>query len=108
LEKEGSPASKLRRTLREELGLEVALREETFRVEHGYSHFFITVHVFEGTLQKGLGGKKGLPQLKWVHPGRHPGPALSGLERKILRKWLTPCDGSKRFADGKTPAKGVK
>jgi len=108
IERGEQPATKLRSCLRDGLGLRVAPGKEIFRIEHGYSHFSVEVHVFEGRIREGLTGNDGALPWRWVDPDKRPGPALSGLERKILRRWQTHRQDQNRFADGKSPTKGVK
>jgi A/G-specific adenine glycosylase len=43
----------LRRELREELGVEVAVRQPIARIKHAYTHFRITLHAFECRLLQG-------------------------------------------------------
>jgi len=48
-----SLAACLRREVREELGIEIAVDRHLVTVEHGYSHFSVTLHAFEGQWQSG-------------------------------------------------------
>ncbi len=105
VEKRKPPAANLRRHLRKDPGLEVALGKEIFRVKHAYSHFSIDVHVFEARIREELSE---LSSWRWINPEKRPGPALSGLERKILHKWQAHREDPKRFANGNTAAKSVK
>ncbi len=70
-----APAVKLRKALREELGLKIFPGKELFRVEHGYSHFTITVRVFDGRLREAIpasGGSANFVGLeKAIFPGLH-------------------------------------
>jgi A/G-specific adenine glycosylase len=108
LEKGGAPAATLRKSLRQELGLNVISGKEIFLVEHGYSHFSITVHVFAGKVREATPAAKKDLHFRWVSMKGFSRIALSGLERKILKRIQTLPLGEKPFADGQTGAKRVK
>jgi A/G-specific adenine glycosylase len=102
------PAAKLRKALREELGLKVVPGKELFRVEHGYSHFSITVRVFDGRLREAIPTPMGSVEFRWAGPKDFSRLALSGLERKILKGLQDKTSAGKPFADGKTAVKRDK
>jgi A/G-specific adenine glycosylase len=103
-----APAAKLRKALREELGLKVVAGKELFRVEHGYSHFSITVRVFGGRLRETIPAPGGNAKFRWAGTKDFSRLALSGLERKILKGLQGKKSAGKPFADGKTAVKRDK
>ena len=75
------------REIREELGVEVEVGRKLMRVRHAYSHFSITLHVFECRFLKGRPKALGCQAWKWVRvrdlrkypfPGANQ-PILEGL-----------------------------
>jgi A/G-specific adenine glycosylase len=88
--KEGDvPAAGLRRSLREELGLKVIPGREMLSVEHGYSHFSVTVHVFACTIRGAIPDAGGDVRLRCVGMKGISRLAVSRLEKKILNALLS-------------------
>jgi len=88
--KEGdAPAAGLRRSLREELGLKVIPGGKLVSVEHGYSHFSVTVHVFACTIRGAIPDSGGDVLLRWVGRKGLSRLAVSRLEKKIFK--ALPC-----------------
>jgi A/G-specific adenine glycosylase len=56
----------LQRELREELAIEVEVGEEVTVVEHGYTHFSITLHAFNCTHISGVPASLGVADWRWV------------------------------------------
>jgi len=56
----------LARELREELGIEVAVGEHLVTLEHGYTHFRITLHVFRCRLVAGEPRCLDCDEVRWV------------------------------------------
>jgi A/G-specific adenine glycosylase len=84
--KEGdAPAAGLRRSLREELGLKAIPGRNMLSVEHGYSHFSVTVHVFPCTIRGAIPDSGSDVQLRWVGMKGLSRLAVSRLEEKILK-----------------------
>jgi A/G-specific adenine glycosylase len=84
--KEGDALSSgLRRLLREELDLKAIPGREMLSVEHGYSHFSITVHVFPCTIRGAIPDSGGDAQLRWFGLKGMSRLAVSRLEEKILK-----------------------
>ncbi len=83
---EGSPREALQRAFRE-LGISTDVGEELTRVEHGYSHFRVTLHVFRCALQDGADPA---PPLKpegewaWVRPRELPRYAFPKGAQKVF------------------------
>jgi A/G-specific adenine glycosylase len=80
----------LRRELREELGIEVAVGRHVTTVEHAYSHFRMSLHVYNcrhrGVRPRALG----CADARWVKPGDLMRYALSVADRRIARILLAP------------------
>lgn len=75
----------LMRCLAEELGIEAAVREELISVDHGYSHFLITVHAFDCRLLKGKPRALGCADFRWLSPVDFSLLAFSKADREIMR-----------------------
>ena len=107
--KEGdAPAAGLRSSLRQELGLKVIPGRERLSVEHGYSHFSVTVHVFACTIRGAIPDSGGDVRLRWVGRRGLSRLAVSRLERKILKALRLVPPVAKPFDDGKTALKHAK
>jgi A/G-specific adenine glycosylase len=100
-------AAKLSKALREELGLNIVPGKELFRVDHGYSHFSVTVRVFDGRLRDAIPSSGGTVKFRWAGKSDFSRFALSRLERKILKELQARKPAGATFADGKTAAKRV-
>ena len=81
-----APAATLRKALQEDLGLKVVPGKELFHVEHGYSHFSITVRVFDGRLREAIPPSGSNMKFRWAVPRDFSRLALSRLEMKILKE----------------------
>jgi A/G-specific adenine glycosylase len=103
-----APAAALRRSLREELGLKAIAGRELLAVEHGYSHFSVTVHVFACTIRGAIPDSGGDVLLRWVGMKGISRLAVSRLEKKILKALCLVPPVAKPFDDGKTVLKRVK
>jgi A/G-specific adenine glycosylase len=108
LEEGDAPAAWLRRSLRTELGLKAIPGKEMLSVEHGYSHFTITVHVFACTLRGAIPDSGGGVQWRWVGKKGLSRLAVSRLEGKIFKAMRPVHPVAKPFDDGKTAPKRVK
>jgi A/G-specific adenine glycosylase len=72
------------RTVREELGVPIRVREEVALVKHAYTHFRATFHVCRCSIMRGkLKSFEGL-EWKWASAENLRRLALSKAERKIL------------------------
>ncbi|HOX00342.1 MAG TPA: NUDIX domain-containing protein [Deltaproteobacteria bacterium] len=100
-----APAAGLRRVLREELGLKALPGKEVFSVEHGYSHFFVTVHVLTCSTRGPIPDAGAGVQWSWAGPRGLSRLAVSRLERKILGALQSAGDPNE---DGKTTLNRVK
>ncbi|MBP2675259.1 MAG: A/G-specific adenine glycosylase [Deltaproteobacteria bacterium] len=83
---ESSLETALRHTVREKLGVRIAIQRKVGTVRHAYSHFRITLHGFlcsvvEGKLPSGDGAA-------WFLPGAGTGCALPCADRKLMGHYL--------------------
>jgi len=80
---EAHPAA-LRRELREELGIRIAVGDCITTVDHAYSHFRVSLHVYRCTLQSGTPKAKAHTELKWVAPKNFASLAFPKANHKFL------------------------
>ncbi len=79
----------VKREVREELGVAVAVGEEFAVVPHGYSHFRITLHVFHCRYLRGVPRAIGCADWRWVAPralSRYAFPAANRRVIEILQR----------------------
>lgn len=74
----------VRREIREELGVTVAVGKEFAVVEHGYSHFRITMHAFECRYLRGEPQAIECARWKWVSPKHLSRYAFPVANRKLI------------------------
>jgi len=74
----------LRRELREELGIEVAVGEPVATIPHAYSHFRITLHAFRCTLLAGEPRPIACADVRWVHPNELDAYAFPVTDQRII------------------------
>jgi len=74
----------LNRELREELGIEVEVGQEMCAVNHAYSHFRITLHVFSCRYLSGTPQALGCAEWKWVKPSELTRYAFSRADRSVI------------------------
>jgi A/G-specific adenine glycosylase len=79
------PAARLRGALRTTYGLTVAVGPEAQVVEHGFSHFSLTVRVFDCTWQAGALKRDGPPR-KWVKVRELADWPMGKVDRLIARR----------------------
>ncbi len=79
-----TPAEALLRELREELGVEARIGDLFGEAEHAYTHFTVTLQLFEADLVEGDPEPRWHSSLKWVFPSQLFRYALPGATRKIL------------------------
>jgi len=75
----------LKREIREELGMQIAVGEQRVTLKHAFTHFKITLHAFEA---EWMGGKPRALQVaafKWVRPAQLTGYAMGKTDRTIAR-----------------------
>ncbi|MFW6157378.1 MAG: 8-oxo-dGTP diphosphatase MutT, partial [Balneolaceae bacterium] len=56
----------VQRELREELGVDVAVKKSLMKLNHAYSHFSITLHAFICRIREGTPKPKSSQRIKWV------------------------------------------
>jgi len=79
------PATALRRELREELGLRgLGVLRPRGSVRHAYSHFTVTLHVFEARTSREPGRLAGPVAARWVPPDRVRDFPLPRATQKVL------------------------
>ncbi len=76
----------VRREVREELGIRVAVGDEFTVVAHGYSHFRVTLHVFHCRYVSGEPRAIGCAAFKWVAPRALARYAFPAANRRILKQ----------------------
>jgi A/G-specific adenine glycosylase len=74
----------VRREVREELGIDVKVGEEFAVVEHGYSHFTITLHAFTCEHVRGRVRLLHATAFEWVRPRELKDYAFPAANRKII------------------------
>lgn len=77
-------AEGLRREIKEELGLEIAVGEPIVTVKHGYTHFKITLHAFACRLIAGQPQALGVADWRWVTLAELDTFAFPRTDRKII------------------------
>ena len=75
----------LSREMMEELGVEVEVGERVLELDHGYSHFRITLHVFECTLLAGEPQRLECADVRWATPGELADLPMSVTDRRIAQ-----------------------
>ncbi len=70
----------------DDLGLKTTVGRKTGKVRHAYSHFKLTLHLFEGTGVPGNGKNSKNRDCKWVFPSQLARYPLSGADQKAIKK----------------------
>lgn len=78
----------VRREVREELGIEVKVGEEFAVVDHGYSHFTITLHAFACEHVRGRVRLLHATAFKWARPEELKEYAFPAANRRIIDRVL--------------------
>ncbi len=79
-----SPHEALRRELREELAVKVAIGKKFMEVEHGYTHFSVTLHVYQCRHLRGKPQPHACQAWQWVQPQALRQFAFPTANRKII------------------------
>lgn len=74
----------LEREMREQAGLVVVVGERVATVEHGYSHFSITLHAYRCRLQAGQPPVPGVAGWRWLRPEELDHLAFSAASRRVI------------------------
>ena len=81
-----SLAQCVKREVREELGITIAVGEEFAVVRHGYSHFRITLHAFHCRWLRGRPHALGCAAYKWVTPRELSRYAFPAANRRVIEQ----------------------
>ncbi|MEE2659715.1 MAG: A/G-specific adenine glycosylase [Candidatus Latescibacterota bacterium] len=76
----------LRREILEELDFEIEVGERVGSVEHGYSHFSITLHAFIARHQRGTPKAIGCDEWRWVRPANLDDFPMPRSDRRLLEQ----------------------
>jgi A/G-specific adenine glycosylase len=74
----------LAREIREELGIEIDVLQPLVSVDHAYTHFRITLHVFECRYRSGRIKLNGCDDYRWITEGELDDYAFPGADRKVI------------------------
>ncbi|MDZ7269818.1 MAG: A/G-specific adenine glycosylase [candidate division KSB1 bacterium] len=77
-------ATALRRALRRQLVIEVKVGKSLMTIEHGYTHFRATLHVYHCAYLRGQPQALACQRWKWVAPGDLHQYAFSTANRRII------------------------
>ena len=98
-----TPAEAARREVLEELGVEVEIVGEVAKVQHAYSHFRITLHLFHARWIEGdpaiSESRAGSP--RWVLPGELARYAFPAANQAVIRRLV---GGEERAPESPGPA----
>ena len=75
----------LRREIREELGVEIEVGRQLTTIRHGYTHFRISLHVFECRHLRGEPQALDCADWRWVGPDRLADFAFPVTDQKIIQ-----------------------
>jgi len=81
-----SHAAALGREIREELGIEIAIGEEFFTVEHDYPTKSVRLHFFHCTILDGEPQRLDVADLRWVKPVELNGFEFPPADAELIRK----------------------
>ncbi|MBI5058634.1 A/G-specific adenine glycosylase [candidate division KSB1 bacterium] len=74
------------REILEELGIEIAVGKHLMSVDHGYSHFSITLHCYDCRVRSGRIRKLAVADYRWVTPAELDDYAFPKADRVVLAK----------------------
>jgi A/G-specific adenine glycosylase len=83
-----TPAQALRREIREELDVEVEVRDFYAMVEHAYTHLRVTLNVYHCLYQNGNPKNLGCQNWRWVEPAELRQFAFPNANRRIIDRLL--------------------
>jgi A/G-specific adenine glycosylase len=83
-----TPAQALRREIREELDVEVEVRDFYATVEHAYTHLRVTLNVYHCLYQNGNPKNLGCQNWRWVEPAELRQFAFPNANRRIIDRLL--------------------
>jgi A/G-specific adenine glycosylase len=79
----------VKREVREELGIEITVGKEFAAVEHSYSHFRITLHVFQCQYVRGRPKAIGCARFKWVSRRGLSRYAFPAANRRVIEMLIS-------------------
>jgi A/G-specific adenine glycosylase len=74
----------LKREIREELGIEIEVGEKVMAIDHAYTHFRITLHVFECRYQRGKAEAIEVADFAWVQLDELDDYAFPATDQQII------------------------
>jgi len=77
-------AAALRRELREELGIRITVGDHVASVDHAYSHFRVSLHVYRCEHRSGKAAPRAHTELRWVAPKDFAALAFPKANHKFL------------------------
>ena len=83
-----SGAVACKREVKEELGVTVRVRDEFMQVDHAYSHFSVTLHVFHCDYVRGTPQPISAARVRWAWPRELLKFAWPAANKKIIEKIL--------------------
>lgn len=78
----------VQRELKEELGVQVQVKERLMKLNHAYSHFSITLHAFFCRIEKGVPEPKSSQQVKWVSIAELADYPFPKANRELTKKLM--------------------
>jgi A/G-specific adenine glycosylase len=78
----------VKREIKEELGIAIRVGAKMAAVEHAYSHFSITLHVYRCAHQSGKPQALGVRAWKWVRPKDLARYAFPAANQPIIRQLM--------------------
>ncbi|HVO32929.1 MAG TPA: (deoxy)nucleoside triphosphate pyrophosphohydrolase, partial [Elusimicrobiota bacterium] len=81
-------AHTVRREIREELGIDVRVREKMAEVDHAYSHFTMTLHAHRCDYLRGKPQALGVAAWRWVKPAELRRYAFPAANQPIIERLL--------------------
>lgn len=79
-----SPAEALHHRLRETLAVEITVGKKFMQIEHGYTHYTVTLQVYSCRYRRGKPSARGCQAWQWIKPGQLHHLAFSTANRKII------------------------
>ncbi len=83
MREEEAPRQGLRRILKADLGVQVALRSPLPSLEHAYTHYRVQLQAFLGSIRTGMPHSSLLHELTWAAPEELAGFPMGKLDRSI-------------------------
>jgi len=80
----------LKREIAEELGIKIKIDSLFTSVKHAYTHFKITLHVFQCRYRSGEIRMNGCDDYRWIGPSRLNEFAFPGADRKVIEQLMKP------------------